>query len=76
MIRSWQSIGAAIPAHATDSMTESNGFLPVGEYTAPKDEFKDTIADCAANDLLLKHEVFNIAGFKFNPYITKLTVTA
>ena len=49
VIRSWQSIGAAIPAHATDSMTEMNGFLPVGEYAAPKDEFKDTIADCAAN---------------------------
>ena len=49
VIRSWQSIGAAIPAHATDSMTQMNGFLPVGAYTAPKDEFKDTIADCAAN---------------------------
>ena len=49
VIRSWQSIGAAIPAHATDSMTQMNGFLPVGEYAAPKDEFKDTIADCAAN---------------------------
>lgn len=49
VIRSWQSIGAHIPAHATDSMTEDNGFLPVGEYVAPKDEFKDTIADCAAN---------------------------
>lgn len=49
VIRSWQSIGAVIPAYATDSMTEENGILPVGEYVAPKDEFKDTIADCAAN---------------------------
>lgn len=49
VIRSWQSIGAVIPAHATDSMTEANGFLPVGEYKAPKDEYKNTIEDCAAN---------------------------
>ena len=49
VVRSWQSIGAAIPAFATDSMTEMNGFLPVGDYTAPKDEYSDTIADCAAN---------------------------
>ena len=49
VIRSWQSIGARIPAHATGAMTEENGFLPVGEYKAPKDEYVNTIEDCAAN---------------------------
>ena len=49
VIRSWQSIGARIAAHATDSMTLQNGFLPVGQYKAPADEYVDTIRDCAEN---------------------------
>ena len=49
VVRSWQSIGVGIPAYATESMTEANGFLPVGQYNAPKDTYVNTIEDCAQN---------------------------
>lgn len=47
--RSWQSIGADIPAKSTNAMTPDNGFLRVGEYESPNDTFEDTVKVAIAN---------------------------
>ncbi len=47
--RSWQSIGADIPAKGTNEMTPDNGFLRVGEYESPNDIFEDTVKVAIAN---------------------------
>jgi len=49
--RAWQSVGAHVRTESASDMTPDNGYLRVGEYEAPMDNFVCTKDDCANNGL-------------------------
>ena len=49
MSHSWQAAGANIRTESTNAMTPANGYLRVGEYEAPEDNYTSTRVDCTLN---------------------------
>ena len=46
---SWQSVGAQVRTESTNCMTEEYGFIKVGEYEAPSNQYTSTKEDCKKN---------------------------
>ncbi len=47
----WQSVGAQVRTESTNCMTPDYGFIRVGEYEAPTNQYTSTKEDCAKNGL-------------------------
>jgi len=56
--RSWQSFGSGIIAQSTNAMTPGKGFYRVGDYTAPDDNYQNTVEDCAKNGTEVMFEAY------------------
>lgn len=55
---SWQSIGASIRTESTNAMTPNSGFLRVGDYKAPEDQYESTKTDCTNNGTAVMYEAY------------------
>jgi len=51
MSHAWQAAGAKVRTESTNAMTPANGYIRVGEYTAPENAYTSTKADCASNGM-------------------------
>jgi len=56
---SWQAVGAQVRTESTNAMTPANGYLRVGEYEAPEDEYVNTIVDCEENGPDVIYEAYS-----------------
>ncbi len=56
--QSWATVATSFIPSATWNMSLSQGYLPVGEYTAPADEYLDTQDTCNENGILTMYEAY------------------
>jgi len=56
---SWQAVGAQVRTESTNAMTPTNGYLRVGEYEAPEDEYINTITHCKENGTDVIYEAYS-----------------